>query len=97
MSYPISGLVKTYKPKDYNVDHSLVVKPGLSLFSYYTFRFSLISHEWALKRTEIESACPVDVILFFFLLFFPSHMGFLWCWHPQQCLLSQHRYILTAT
>lgn len=35
MSYPISGLVKTYKPKDYNVDHSLVVKLDSFLFSYY--------------------------------------------------------------
>lgn len=26
MSYPISGLVKTYKAKEYNVDHPLVVK-----------------------------------------------------------------------
>uniref|UniRef100_A0A8C9EIP4 Hydroxyacid-oxoacid transhydrogenase, mitochondrial n=1 Tax=Pavo cristatus TaxID=9049 RepID=A0A8C9EIP4_PAVCR len=39
MSYPISGLVKTYKPKDYNVDHSLVVKLDSFLFSYYTIHF----------------------------------------------------------
>lgn len=44
MSYPISGLVKTYKPKDYNVDHSLVVKLDSFLRSYHTFQFLIISH-----------------------------------------------------
>lgn len=98
MSYPISGLVKTYKPKDYNVDHSLVVKLGLSLFPYHTLQFSVISHCWALKHIEVTSKCAINVVFCLFVcLFFSSHMACLWCWHPQQCLLSQHRYILSGT
>ena len=32
MSYPISGLVKSYKAKDYEVDHPLVVSKKFILF-----------------------------------------------------------------
>ena len=42
MSYPISGLVKSYKAKDYEVDHPLVVSKKSHIVAHTTRSFAIL-------------------------------------------------------
>ncbi|XP_016286989.2 hydroxyacid-oxoacid transhydrogenase, mitochondrial [Monodelphis domestica] len=60
MSYPISGLVKTYKAKDYNVDHSLVPH-GLSVVLTSPAVFTFTSQMFPERHLETAKILGAEV------------------------------------
>ena len=56
MSYPISGLVKSYKAKDYEVDHPLVVSKKIYFVANTTRSFAILQLNLKITFSKLSSS-----------------------------------------
>ena len=63
MSYPISGLVKSYRAKDYDVDHKLVVRNSNILICNVSNTRECVSSNFQTPRSVLKKRAAAE---FFF-------------------------------